>query len=87
MWSTATVFVYSSLILEQRSHACEFCGKNFSQNGSLRLHVDTVHLKHRSHACEFCGKNFSQNGNLRLHVDTVHLSKYCVAFHILANQH
>ncbi|KAF8571473.1 hypothetical protein P879_01909 [Paragonimus westermani] len=62
-------------VSKRTSYVCEFCGKNFSYNGHLRLHVDTIHLKRTSYVCEFCGRNFSYNGNLRLHVDTIHLKR------------
>ena len=37
---------------EEKMHKCEFCKKNFSQNGSVKRHVKTVHENVKTHKCE-----------------------------------
>lgn len=43
---------------------CEFCGKNFRQNG--------VHQGIKSHFCGICSKSFGIAGELRRHVKITH---------------
>ncbi|CAB0042047.1 unnamed protein product [Trichogramma brassicae] len=53
------------------SHACDICGKIYSQKRTLRAHMDSVHHK-ITHVCDICGKSFTQKFNLRTHVNGVH---------------
>jgi len=61
---------------ERKRHACEQCGKRFTQKSNLGLHV---RLKHSSQdgsevqalrrvACSDCGKWFSKKSNLKAHM-------------------
>ena len=52
---------------------CEFCDKIFSQKGSLKRHMETVHQKLKPHKCEECGEAFSRKYSLKIHMATVHL--------------
>ena len=52
---------------------CESCGKSFSEAGSLKKHIHTIHEGHKGYKCESCGKSFSQAGDLKRHIHTIHL--------------
>lgn len=62
-----------------RDHKCEYCGKVFSEAGSLRHHVETVHEECKEHKCSSCGKSFSTSRNLKTHIkihaDIVYLTR------------
>jgi hypothetical protein len=51
---------------------CYFCGKCFSNNGSLKVHMRRVHLKEDFKRCNLCCKYFSSNTDLNRHIRTVH---------------
>ena len=44
---------------------CKFCGKFFSQEGILKMHI---HLIHEDLSCDTCGKSFSTAGTLKRHI-------------------
>ena len=48
--------------------------RHFSQAGSLKLHIDSVHNRQKDHKCYSCGKSFSQAGTLKRHINSVHNS-------------
>ncbi|XP_014672090.1 PREDICTED: zinc finger protein 335-like [Priapulus caudatus] len=50
-------------------HACEVCGKTFSQKGNLRTHA-LVHSTQRPHPCPHCAKAFKSDEALRRHLLT-----------------
>jgi hypothetical protein len=43
--------------------------------GTLKTHINTVHLKKRNFKCEHCECTFGQKGHLKTHINTVHLKK------------
>ena len=49
-------------------HSCHFCGKTFTKNFGLRLHIRKFHEKDQSeeYTCEFCGKKFVSNFSFRV---------------------
>ena len=53
-------------------HKCKLCNRTFSQSGTLRRHIKTVHGGVKSHNCETCGKSFSRAANLKKHISAVH---------------
>ena len=54
------------------SHKCDSCGKEFSQAGSLKIHINSVHNGQKDHKCDSCGKAFSGAGDLKKHINSVH---------------
>ena len=53
--------------------SCLICDRTVTQKGSLKIHVDMVHLKLRPFQCDICDKRFHTRHNLKQHVDGVHL--------------
>ena len=54
--------------------------KSFTQAGTLRRHIKTVHEGIKNYRCNYCGNCFTRADSLELHVKTIHdgqrLSKY-----------
>ncbi|CAB0035018.1 unnamed protein product [Trichogramma brassicae] len=57
---------------EKKDHKCDECQKTFTRQGSLKIHIKTVHDKRKDYECDVCQKTFSQRGHLKIHVKTVH---------------
>ena len=47
-------------------------GKSFTEAGSLKKHIKTIHEGHTDFKCDSCGKSFTQAGTLRIHIKTIH---------------
>ena len=43
--------------------------------GSLKMHIDTVHEGKKPYKCSLCDNSFSQKSNLKMHIDSVHEGK------------
>ena len=62
--------------IDFKSQSCNACGKCFSNQYKLKLHVTKVHDNHRENVdCDICGKSFIDKYSLNYHVKTVHLKK------------
>ena len=55
-----------------KQHKCTFCGKSFSIQSSLKMHIHQNHEGDKDHKCESCDKSFSTAQNLKNHIHTVH---------------
>lgn len=52
----------------KKEFPCPHCGKEFSQQSHLNVHVQTLHLGAKPHMCSVCGKQFSIKSNLKKHL-------------------
>ena len=59
----------------RKDRQCKLCGKSFTREENLKLHIDTVHDGQKNYKCKFCKKKFSQSTNLKKHIDNVHLGR------------
>ena len=60
---------------------CDYCGKKFSCQSSLRTHLH-IHAGDKPYQCLYCEKAFSQNCNLQIHLrihtgDRPYQCQYC----------
>ena len=62
-----------------KPHVCAYCGKAYTREGALKLHVTTFHFEaeelsrsqrpqKRVHVCEYCDKNFDHFGHFKEHL-------------------
>jgi uncharacterized Zn-finger protein len=70
---------------ENRRYSCSFCGKRFTQHGSMRRHEKTAHLGERNFGCDQCPAIFAQNFQLRRHAaahcnEDLHVCQKCGIF-------
>ena len=59
----------SHLRSHKRSDPCEFCGKNFTQQASLRKHIRNIHENIR-YSCKICTYQAKDKNALRIHTKT-----------------
>lgn len=56
----------SSTATGRLQHACRFCGKMFSSDSSLQIHLRS-HTGERPYQCPVCLNRFTTRGNLKVH--------------------
>ncbi|XP_041805188.1 sal-like protein 3 [Chelmon rostratus] len=56
----------SSTTTGRLQHACRFCGKMFSSDSSLQIHLRS-HTGERPYQCPVCLSRFTTRGNLKVH--------------------
>lgn len=56
----------SSTTTSRLQHACRFCGKMFSSDSSLQIHLRS-HTGERPYQCPVCLSRFTTRGNLKVH--------------------
>ena len=54
-----------------KEYKCDLCNKEFSQNHSLKIHVQSVHEGIKKQ-CKYCDKTFSSSNYLKMHINRVH---------------
>ena len=60
----------------QRTHICNYCGKEYRQNHQLTKHVKHKHEKsEKSWICDLCGKVYDNEDYMKEHKKLVHLAK------------
>lgn len=57
---------FSSTTIGRLQHACRFCGKMFSSDSSLQIHLRS-HTGERPYQCPVCLSRFTTRGNLKVH--------------------
>ena len=55
-----------------KNFICGFCGKDFSQNLILQLHVKGVHEQLKPFKCLICSETFALSESLTHHVKSAH---------------
>ncbi|KAG1660858.1 Protein bric-a-brac 2 [Nymphon striatum] len=61
--------------ISAEGNMCPVCGNTFSTNGSMKRHLQSVHLNYRI-PCPICGSLFTQKPSMERHMELVHfLSK------------
>ena len=61
--------------MEKSAYTCGHCGKSFSFNSHLEIHIATVHEKKKPYKCSECGKRSGTKSNLRAHMKKDHSGK------------
>ena len=56
-----------------KKYDCNLCGKTYTQQSCLNLHITVYHEGLKNHICELCGKAFGQSSGLKKHVENVHV--------------
>lgn len=54
------------LIHGEKTFLCSECGKGFSTNAGLLVHIK-IHTGEKPYTCKICNKSFSQTGALKIH--------------------
>lgn len=60
----------------EKNKICEFCGKAFAKDSTLRDHVKAIHERKVKHECEVCGFVTHRANNLRVHIRMRHQGEY-----------
>ena len=66
---------YQFMKIRTNLYVCEICGKRFSQNHKIKIHVTSVHENNKPFKCEICDYSFSQKITMKKHVTLVHEEK------------
>ena len=64
---------------------CYICSKEFTDQFTLKVHVETVHQSIKKFTCDSCGKKFTQKIGLKLHITAVHKKEKNYKFEIDTN--
>ena len=53
-------------------YSCQACDKSFTQSGSFKRHILTVHRGQTPYYCQACDKSYTQSSSLKTHILTFH---------------
>ena len=56
----------------KKPYKCSICSYSFSQQRSLKRHIESVHDGKKPHKCSICDYSFSSKGILRNHIKSIH---------------
>lgn len=72
-YKTRTMTVlYSHSKRHNKTHPCEFCGRNFANSLELQDHRLAIHIKVKSFECKVCGKFFVSHRYVLKHMRRTH---------------
>ena len=54
---------------------CNICETKFTQKGSLKMHISSVHEGKKPFECQLCEYTGSKKGHLKRHIELVHDKK------------
>ena len=55
----------------EKRHTCEFCGKQYSRSGRLKIHIRS-HTNEKPYECYICNKKYAEGCNLNTHMKAKH---------------
>ena len=60
---------------KKKPFKCDICGYSFSEKGSLKKHITSVHEGKKPFKCDLCDYSFSRKDNMNNHIASVHKGK------------
>lgn len=63
---------FSFVVAGVKSHACQFCGKKFTRNSSLTIHLLTHSSMDTKYECNLCSKTFDRQRSYDRHMKIKH---------------
>lgn len=59
--------------MEKQKYQCTLCTKKYSQDSSLKHHINSVHLGLKPFKCPHCDTTFVKKSYIKPHVESIHL--------------
>ena len=56
----------------KKIYKCNICNVNFTENGSLKRHLVSIHEWKLPFYCKICDAKFVNRSNLKMHISSVH---------------
>jgi KRAB domain-containing zinc finger protein len=70
---TSLGYVHNNVKRVDRKIACPVCGKMYSSNYCLTIHMGSMHSDEKQYQCEYCGMKFAWKKCYERHISSVHL--------------